>query len=269
MNIKTKFAALLLFVPTFTHSIGGLGDVVTDPTSYAYYANQLKQGVEMLEFAEKKIQTAVDTYNKVTSLEENITGNFKRATKSLKKIKELQNLSSRDLKKSLKFAKKAIEEIEDIPEYKEDIGNNIDDVFGNEEKKAPKTGGWVSVSQKRKQARQQSYKQALVDSELTAAKIEMQLEKMEELASATNETTSLKDSTDVTNTILLEMLENQREMIKHMSNTSRNLSMAYYNGLPKPQRKIPQAIKNPYRDNVRKDEKIQWKSPFFNKSNGF
>lgn len=248
--MKTKIITSILCVYSgFAVGFGGLGDVVSDPTSYTYYAEQLEQGIDMLEIQEKKLQKLVDSYNKLQNLENNVSGNIQRAKSTLNRIKALKEMTgTKDLRNALKYAKKALDEISDIPEHVTVIGDNVDEVFGNEEKKASKKGGWVSVSQKRKQARQQAYKQALVDSELTASKINLQLEKVEELATATNTATSLKDSTDVTNTILLEMLENQREMIKHLSNTSRNLSMAYYNGLPKPQRKIPNVNLNPERN---------------------
>ena len=106
----------------------------------------------------------------------------------------------------------------------------------------------MNLGQKRKQARQFAYKKAIVESELSKAKIKLQLEKVEELATATNTATSLKDSTDVTNTILLEMLENQREMIKHMANASQSLSMAFYDGQKKKRKKIPNVNLKPDND---------------------
>lgn len=248
--MKTKIITSILCVYSgFAVGIGGLGDVVSDPTSYTYYAEQLEQGIDMLEVQEKKLQKLIDSYNKLQNIENNVSGNIQRAKSTLNRIKALKEMTgTKDLRDALKYAKKALDDISDIPEHVTVIGDNVDEVFGNEEKKAPKIGGWVTVSQKKKQARQQAYKQALVDSELAASKINLQLEKVEELATATNTATSLKDSTDITNTILLEMLENQREMIKHLSNTSRNLSMAYYNGLPKPQRKIPNVNLNQERN---------------------
>lgn len=221
--IKFHPALALIFISNFSFGFGG---VVTDPGSYSYYATQIEQALEQVELAEEQVNQATKTYDKVTSLEKNITGNAQRAQRNLEKIKELQNISSRDLEKSLKYAKKALEEIEDIPEYQKGITDGVDEIFSKDNKE----GGWVNVEAEKRAARQQSFKKALVDSELAQGKIEIQYEHMEELAQATNSADSLKDSTDVTNTILLEMLDNQRDMITLLANVSQNISLAFFDG---------------------------------------
>lgn len=222
--MKKIIIALLAMTPSLALSFGG---VVTDPQSYTYYVKQLEQGIEQLEKVEEKIKIATDTYNKMVSLDENVSGNVQRAQGSLEKIKELQNISSKDLDKSLRYAKKALEEIEDIPEYQEEIEDGVADVFGVE---AQEENGWVSVEAKKKRERQEAYRKALVNSELAQGKIALQYEKMEELAQATNSADSLKDSTDVTNTILLEMLDNQKEMITLLAGMTQSVSLAFYDG---------------------------------------
>ena len=45
-----------------------------------------------------------------------------------------------------------------------------------------------------------------------------------------NSTTNSKDAQDATNTLMLEMLENQRQMILLMGEVSKNLAVAAYDG---------------------------------------
>lgn len=265
--MKTKIITSILCVYSgFAVGIGGLGDVVSDPTSYTYYAEQLEQGIDMLEVQERKLQKLVDSYNKLQNIENNVSGNIQRAKSTLNRIKALKEMTgTKDLRDALKYAKRAIEEIEEIPEHATVIGDNVDEVFGNEEKESKKSGQWISASKlsEKKRHRQLAYKQAIVESEISKAKIKLQLEKAEELATATNTATSLKDSTDVTNTILLEMLENQREMIKHLSNTSRSLSMAYYDGQKKT---VTMPDIDLLKPKPNKTTKKAWCSPFFDKN---
>jgi hypothetical protein len=221
--IKIHPLLALIFISNIAFGFGG---VVTDPGSYSYYATQIEQAIEQVRLAEEQVNQATKTYNKVTSLEKNITGNAQRAGRNLEKIKDLQNISKIDIEKSLRYAKKALKDVEEIPEYKKGIMDGVDSIFSKDNK----DGGWVNVEAEKRAARQQSFKKSLVDSELTLGKIEIQYERMEELAQATNETDSLKDSTDVTNTILLEMLGNQRDLITLLANVSQNVSLAFYDG---------------------------------------
>lgn len=223
---------IFLFVSTSAFSFigGGAGGIVTDPTSYTYYTTQIEQAIDQVKLAEKQLKEVTKSYEMLTSIDENITGNLQRAqnyAKKIKDLKELQNLSLGDIRRSLIYTTKALDEIAEIPQYQNDIADGIDDVFGEEQQER---NDWVSVEAEKKRSKQKAYKQAIVDSEVAQGKVKLQLEQMEELALATNTAETMKDSTDVANAILLQMLDRQQEMIKILSNISKNVAIAYYDG---------------------------------------
>lgn len=220
----TPFLISVLSVNVFAFGGGG---VVTDPGSYSYYGIQIEKAIEQIKIAEEQVKQATKTYEQVSNVDKRITGNVQRAQRNLQRIKDLQDLSLKDARKSLQFTKNALDEIAGIPEYKDDIEKNIDKTFGEETKK---NNDWINVEAEKRAVRQVALKQAVVDAEMAHGKIEIQTKQLEELAVATNQTNDLKDATDVTNTALLSMLEQQQEMIVLLANISRSLAMADYNG---------------------------------------
>ncbi|PML45582.1 hypothetical protein BCT75_04155 [Vibrio lentus] len=211
-------------IPSFAFGFGG---VVTDPGSYSYYATQIEQAIEQVELAEDQIKQATKTYNKVVNVDKSITGNLNRADRSLKRISDLQNVSITDVRKSMQYAKKALDEVADIPQYHTEIESEIDKTFGEENQGR---GDWVNVEAEKRANKQKALKRAIIDSEVAQGKIKLQDEQLEDLALATNETNSIKDATDVTNTALLQMIEGQNEIINLLANISKNLALAEYNG---------------------------------------
>lgn len=202
------------------------GGVVTDPGSYSYYATQIEQAIEQVELAEDQVKQATKTYDKVTNVDKSLTGNLMRAQKQLEKIKGLQDVSLKDTRKSLQYAKNALDEISEIPQYKDDISEELDKTFGED----AKNGDWINVEAEKRASKQKALKQAVIDAELAQGKIELQTKQLEELAEATNQADDLKDATDITNTALIQMLEGQQEMISLLANISKNLALSDYNG---------------------------------------
>lgn len=221
---KLLFAIAL--APSLAFSFGG---VVTDPGSYSYYATQIEQAIEQLKVAEDQLKTATDTYESVTSIDERLSGNLQRAQRSLESISDLKESSIKDTRKSIQYAKKALDDLASVSDYKEEVEGQIDDVFKDD------TKGWVSVEAQKKASRQKAYKQAVIDAEVAQGKADLQLEHLEELASSANSSDTMKDAQDVTNAILLKMLENQSELIKLMGNISKNIALAKYDGSEKPE----------------------------------
>lgn len=241
---------LLFFCACFFSSLAfSFGGVVTDPTSYTYYVQQIEQAMEQLKTMEKQVAETTKVYDQVTSVDKRLMGNLDRAQAQLQKIKDMQDWTISDARKSLKYAKRALEEVGEIPEYREEVTDGIDSVFGEKENK---NNNWISVEAQKKAMRQKSLKQAIVDSEVAQEIIAVQLDELETLATATNATDTLKDSTDVTNTILLSLVDGQREVIQQLANISRNIALANYDGKDKENEKetdIPD-LTNPQNGNV-------------------
>lgn len=224
INKKLSTAILLT---SLSFNCFGFGGVVTDPGSYSYYATQIEKAMEQLKVAEEQVKQATQTYNKVTNIDKNITGNLMRAQRNLERIRDMQVTSVKDIRKSLQYAKKALGEVSSLPAYVEEVETNIDKTFGVDPQSQ---NDWVNVKAQQRANKQKAYRQAIVDAEIAQGKIDIQNEQLEELALATNTSDSLKDATDITNAALLQVIENQQEMITLLANVSKNLSLAQYDG---------------------------------------
>ncbi|MUK91895.1 hypothetical protein GNP80_05525 [Aliivibrio fischeri] len=218
----SKFLAISFLFSSYAFSFGG---VVTDPGSYTYYATQIETALKQLKQAEQQLKTAQDTYDSVTSIDKRLTGNLQRAQRSLSNFTDLKEVSIKDTRKSLQYAKKALDEVANISDYKADIEKQIDDVFGESER-----NDWVNIEAEKKASKQKALKQAIIDAETAQGKTELQLEHLTEFASAANSADTSKDAQDVTNALLLKMVENQGELITIMANISKNLALSEYDG---------------------------------------
>lgn len=223
---KLKLLVLLYGVSFYSFSFGS---VVTDPVSYSYYAtqvetaiNELKNGEIQLETIQKSLDMAKDTYNSVSSIDSNLSGNLKRANKT---ISNLQKMDIKEFEETLQFAKKSLDEVENIGNYKSGVETEIDNVFVESDRK-----DWVNVELEKKAAKQKAFKTAIIDAELAQGKATLQVKHLEELALATDSANTSKDAQDVTNSLLLTMIDNQRELITLMASVSKNIALSEYNG---------------------------------------
>jgi len=224
--IKSKlFIAIFLF-SNYAFSFGG---VVTDPLSYSYFATQIEQAISQLKTMEKSyetelsaLSTAEDTYDTTMSIEGKLTGNYNRAAAALKSIEDMDYTGFR---RSLQYAKKSLDDIENLVGYKDAIEVELDDMFAPTDRK-----DWVNVELERKASKQRSFKRAVIDAEAAQGKVELQMDALEELAKASNSTDSMKDAQDVTNALLLKMIENQSELITLMASISKNIALSEYDG---------------------------------------
>ena len=216
---------ILLGLTLLSTGAFGFGGIVTDPGSYTYYVTQIETALKQLKQAEESLQTQIDTYTSVDSIDKNLTGNLSRARQSLEDFNDLKEMNIKDTRKSLQFASKALDEIKNIADYKGDIEDEIDDVFGDNGDNA-----WVSVEAEKKKTRQRAFKQAIIDAETAQGKVDLQLENVTKLTETANSTQDMKDAQDVTNALLIKMIESQGELITIVSNVSKNLALSQYDG---------------------------------------
>lgn len=229
--MKSLKICFYLGLSVFSSTAFSFGGVVTDPGSYSYYALQIETAMKDLDATYEQVKVGTDqlavvtdTYDELQKVEGNLTGQYNRATKALNRFKDMEDLS--DFQKATQFANRTLKSLVDHESYVGDIEDNLEELFGND----LKDSGWINLSADKKAAKQASYKNAIISAELAKGKSNLQLERIKDYAGVVNSTANIKDSQDVSNTLLLEMLNNQRELIDLVASVSKNLALSQYDG---------------------------------------
>jgi hypothetical protein len=225
-----KFSTVILTLSLFSSYSFGFGGVVTDPSSYTYYVEQIKAAKEQLKTAQQQFEEMEKTKDGVLNIQKNVTGNLLRAQKSLSNIAALKDQIKKNPKDFLEYSADALDDITKVDKYRADVTDNLNDTFGLEGDNA--IGGWGDVkAEKTKPASQQrAAKNAIVGAEVAKGKIAVQLDDIEALSTAANTATSLKDSSDINNALLAKIALNQQEVIKLLADISQNISLYFYEG---------------------------------------
>lgn len=212
MNLKNKLlaAALSLSIVSPSHAIFGVGDIVADPGSYVYYAEQITQMAQqvstmadVLETAKDTYDTAQDTYDGVRSMADDVTGVYDNALgliESTGVFKEVTDqLPSGLQNKYYKLNKynddpaKAFKEMADYlaSNYKDPLSADYDP---------------VKYDMFRFITEQQAAETVLKTSAQRLDGLKPRVETIDELANKIDSTENIKDSADLQNRFLAEIL---------------------------------------------------------------
>jgi conjugal transfer/entry exclusion protein len=233
---KVIYFCLSMFATSNVAAIGGVGDVVTDPTSYPYYAEQIKIAQEAYANAKEHLQTALEAKDIADKTRSNLEGTYRRAQQALSDFKSMREQLEND---PARFAVKMIEDRRDLSDVKNDTARKVQSVFdpvkssmddinelaGNDASGNEWSSDWISVKAAQKKVVQEELQRAIVDAEVAESLTASQLKNIEDLASKANSAVTQKDATDVTNALLLQMIDQNQQLIKLVANISRNLAM--------------------------------------------
>jgi hypothetical protein len=230
--MKSKFLILVgssLF-SSGVFAVGGVGDIVSDPTSYAYYVKQIEAAQQQYEKATEHLNTALETKDTIESVDRQLRGNYNRAMRHIKKFQQWKENAKES---PLEFAEDTIRNRDAVLDYSDKIENSIDSYYYGEDILGDNTnskGGWVNINVNKNQHKQGFFKRALVKSEVAKGMINLDLDELEELATEVNSTQTLKDSSDVNSSILLKLLESAQRTNALLADISSTLAIANYSG---------------------------------------
>ena len=210
-KLKTIILIALLTMLTNAQAI-----LVSDPTSYSYYVEQLRSAKEQIDFVKnqldeaKKLGNSFDFFTK--ELRENfdfakgITGSLQEKLATFEKYRRA--LSSKD-GASLDFARKF-----DPTNLRDVVDLNLDGIYIDP---TDPSFDLDSIKSKRHHERQRLLKDGLIKTELELTQLEKTIKRVEKLSDKADNTTSLKESLDLNNTISLEILQGINTLIDVMS----------------------------------------------------
>jgi hypothetical protein len=197
----TKLYIVLSFFLTInTHAL-----VVSDPTSYSYYVEQLKKFTQQIELAKKTLnenmqlttdfQKYADELRQQYNFADNIIGDLEQQFTSFEKYKN--SLTPKQLKDFNFNRKYDLKDLEDV------IDTNLDGIFidptADEYNK-------LTISKMRNLERQRLIKEALTTSKRNLITIDKNINRSVELAKQSNQTKNTKEALDINNALLVEIL---------------------------------------------------------------
>ncbi len=251
MAITKKLIVLFTLAFTTFNSVSA-GMVVSDPTAYAYFANQIKEAQKLYsenvdqfqksyKNASEKLKTAMETQEHVNKVRSNIEGNLKHVMGLIDEIEKMGNMIEAD---KAMMSDMVLADIEDVKEYRANVKQNLNELFDIEsyrdtnnetnwqgDKKSE--SDWVTVASEQNIMRQEAVKATIVASSEAKAKMTKELDDLKELSTLANNSLTIKDTADISNTLFVKMIQNQQETIKLLANISNSISMLNYTGASK------------------------------------
>lgn len=226
-TIKNTIITTTIALSLGTHSL-----IVSDPSSYGYYVEQLQSAAkELTEMKNavnqaKTLNTSFDGYMNDLHQKFNLADTLKRTLGAdIKNFDQYASGLSSKSRHNLKHNK--------YSDYSDDltgvINANIDGIFID-----PNDDNYVMGSSKIQELRtfeqQRLRKKGLVKTEEALIRAGARLDRIKDLSEKANNTTTIKMSQDLTNAILLELLATNNEMLKIFSILGQaNMASQYIN----------------------------------------
>ncbi len=221
---KSKKLFNALFATVLLTSTAQANVVVTDPTSYGYYVEQLKTSSEQLK-ADKNLGRDIDSIvassKEVFGFASDIESNFK---KELEVYNNYRNSLSPLQRKKLDFDRGF-----DPKNLRDIIDTNLDGIFVDPDDPLFHT---EKIRKARNYERQRYIKEALIKTETELAEIGNHYEKMAEYAKKAQNTKSPKAAADLTNALLLEIIKaitTLTEVVTTLGQAEMALKYTHYN----------------------------------------
>lgn len=250
MNYTTAVSIALVLLTTTAQAAGM---VVADPMSYTYYVEQLKQQAVQIESAVKQVETLGGVLTTVNNVEAKLMGHYNRAMGVVNRIDRLQKVMSRETDGDM-FAK--LKQIGDAGraaggvlrgtagevkyagrDYGELTGSDLfadtqkvlDWNFGDPRDKSDPMAQYRNADG-RYQAQQGALKSVVAASEQTLGGIKDRIDVIKDLAQQANSTANMKDSQDMTNAILIEILKTLTDFLAIAAQANQASALFNYSG---------------------------------------
>lgn len=221
-----KLVRLLLTVAVSLPLCVNAAMVVSDPKSYTYYMKQLKEASQQLKKLEEQISIASDTKEQVTNMAADVTGVYNRAKGITKDLQKVRGLMEKP-KRVFSDAQRILEHGEDSAAIFKEVDLNLDNIFVDISN--PDINPWM-VQKKKQNEVQKIFKDALRNTEIELAKMPARMEGIEALAAQIDTTENIKDSQDLTNRLITELIIGQERMITILSQLAQAEVAAQYTG---------------------------------------
>lgn len=247
MNSYIKKYYLILLIITavfFPVNRSWSGMAVMDTPSYGYMVEQLKKAQDQINLAKSQIDKVKGVQTRIEGLQKKITGSYNRAKGLHKKVKAIRE----------KFDDKP-EGLIERAKYLKNVGKEAKGLKGSF-KSIEKEGGDRYMEarkildedfidprrvkdRKKKQAltfkryavKQRAYKESLIQADEVLGTMPNKFINLEKLSTEIDATDNLKDSQDLSNRFLAEILSVLNQLLQVTGHMSETVAMANYMGV--------------------------------------
>jgi hypothetical protein len=220
-----KLASIFLASSLFTN-VALAGMPVTDPTSYTYYIQQLKEAQNQLKTMQDNLDVVTKSKETLLTMSSDITGAYNRAKGIVNDLKQVEGIISQT-NRVFSDAKRLKDLADDPKAIFKEVDLNFDNIFVD--MTDPEVNPYM-VQRKKQAEVQKIFKDALRSSEIELAKLPSRMEAIEKLASQIDQTANIKDSQDLTNRLLTELIVGQERMISLLAQLAQAEVAAEYTG---------------------------------------
>lgn len=222
-------ASLLLLVAVTAPICANAGMAVTDPKSYTYYMKQLKEAQDQLKKMQEQLDVATETKKQVTDMAADVTGVYNRA-KGIKDDLDRVKTIANNPRRVFSDAERIMDLAENPEEVFKEVDVNLDSIFVD--LSDPDINPWM-VQKKKQNEVQKIFKDAMRNTEIELASMPARMEAIEKLTSQIDTTENIKDSQDLTNRLIAELVIGQERMITILSQLAQAEVAAQFMGYDK------------------------------------
>lgn len=219
--MKTRTLRTSIFVFSIAlwlaHSQAAWSMVVSDPTSYSYYIEQIKQAAEQLKTAQKTVE-------EVKAIQSQVSGIYNRARGVVDDLKRTE-----DGLRSVDGVLTRIGKGQGMKPGDDgfiDIDKVINGTYGD-----LRTRGGLQGADARHQVQQQALKAVINDSEKLLQGVADRIAKVKELAGQIDTTANIKDAMDLNNRIAIETLKTLIDLLAVAAKSNQAQALNYYSGV--------------------------------------
>ena len=234
----------VLIVPSHAWAVG---DVVTDPKSYGYYVQQLKEMGKQTQEAIKQVQTLGGIRTTVEDTQRAVTGTYNRGMGLINDVERLKKRVGSDpstldgnfrkwsgiVGSASSMAGRAESTADRAAGHYYDAREVLDDNF-EDPRTRKKSGGARTPNfsaDRQYQIGQSSLKDAVAAAEGTLQELPKRVSTLSGLAEQIDGTKNLKDAADLQNRFLAEILQTLHELVSITARLGEAQALQYYIGV--------------------------------------
>lgn len=245
-----KIVALVLIglsvVPTHAWAFLGIGDVVSDPMSYTYYVQQIKEMTEQTQNAIKQVETLGGIRTTAQDMYRSTVGTYNRGMGIIRDVERMKNRLNSDPSTLDGQFHKWSGVLGDVSQTAGQTGRTLDGATGlyvdarqvldenfEDPRKRKKMMAHVPNMSKDRQyhVSQSALRDAVAAADEVLQTMPDRVSGLEDLVNQIDSTKNLKDAADLQNRFLAEILKTLYELMNVVSRIGEAQSLQFYQGV--------------------------------------
>jgi hypothetical protein len=213
--MKNKIIIGFFLIPSLSFS----GMPVTDPTSYTYMMDQISKTTELINKTTDQIETLGGIRTQVDQVKQSMHGVYNKtmgAINNAKRAEERLSNATLPIKETMDINDTSgAYGGSDVEDYSENVKKYLDTFFADPRTITAEDDGLslAQLSSIKKTERQAALRATIMNAEQVMSDSKTRMQNLEDLANAIDSTENIKDSQDLTNRFLYEILQLMNEFL--------------------------------------------------------